>query len=93
MRFIGDYAKIARLLNALLVGHCISKKNRNKRSKPVLFVCTERQQTSFDTYNEKLIKPPVLAYAHYSKPYKIHTDVSTTGLLAVLYQNPGLEWI
>ena len=71
----------------MLVGHCTSKKNRNKRSRPALFDWTERQQISYDTLKEKLIKPPVLAYADYSKPYKIHTDASTTGLGAVLYQN------
>ena len=42
-RFIRDYAKIARPLNNLLVGHCTSKKNRNKKSKPAPFVWTERQ--------------------------------------------------
>ena len=86
-RFIRDYAKIARPLNDLLVGHCTSKKNRNKKSKPAPFVWMERQQIAFDTLKEKLIKPPVLAYADYSKPFKIHTDASTTGLGAVLYQN------
>ena len=40
-RFIRDYAKIARPLNDLLVGHCTSKKNRNKKSKPAPFVWTE----------------------------------------------------
>ena len=86
----GDYTglcKIARPLNDLLVGHYTSKKNRNKRSKPVPFVWTERQHTSFDTLNEKLVKPPVLTYADYSKPFKIHMDANTTGLGAVLYQN------
>ena len=43
--------KIARLLNDLLVGHCMSKKNK-ERSKPAHFVWTERQQTSFDTLKE-----------------------------------------
>ena len=36
---------------------------------------------------KKLIKPPDLAYADYSKPFNIHTDASTTGVGAVLYQN------
>ena len=35
---------------------------------------------------EKLISPPILAYADYTKPFKVHTDTSTTGIGAVLYQ-------
>ena len=86
-RFKWYYAKIVRPLIDLLVGHCTSKKNRNKRSKSALFAWTERQQISYDTLKKKLIKQPVLAYTDYSKPYKIHMDASTTGLGAVLYQN------
>ena len=34
----------------------------------------------------KLSSPPVLAYANYKMPFKVHTDASTSGLGAVLYQ-------
>ena len=30
---------------------------------------------------------PILAYADFSKPFKLHTDVCTIRLGAVLYQN------
>ncbi|MCG8032787.1 MAG: reverse transcriptase, partial [Candidatus Thiodiazotropha taylori] len=86
-RFIKDYAKIARPLNDLLIGHCTSKKQKLKKAKKTEFVWTEKQQDAFDTLKEKLMRPPVLAYADYSKPFKLHTDASTTGLGAVLYQN------
>ena len=33
------------------------------------------------------MRPPVIAYTVYSKPLKLHTDASCTGLGAVLYQN------
>ena len=33
------------------------------------------------------MRSPVLAYADYSKPFKLHTDASCTGLGAVPYQN------
>ena len=36
---------------------------------------------------EKLIRLPVLAYAGYLKPFKIHTDASTTGLGDLQYHN------
>lgn len=35
---------------------------------------------------EKLINPPVLAYADYNLQFTVHTDASITGLGAVLYQ-------
>ena len=86
-RFIKDYARIARPLNDLLVGHCTSKKQKKKtKTKQAPFTWTETQQQAFDTLKEKLMRPPVLAYADYSKPFKLHTDASCTGLGAVLYQ-------
>ena len=48
---------------------------------------TETQQTAFETLKEKLTNPPVLAYADYRLSFKLHTDASTTGLVAVLYQH------
>ena len=42
LRFIKDYAKIARALNDPLVGHCTSKKAKTKRqTKQTLFISTE----------------------------------------------------
>ena len=46
----------------------------------------EAQQCAFNTIKEKLSSPPVLAYADFSKPFVLHTDASTEGLGAVLYQ-------
>ena len=34
----------------------------------------------------KTIMQPILAYANYKKPFKMHTDASENGLGAVLYQ-------
>ena len=50
-------------------------------------VWTKRIHISFDTLNEKLIGLPVLVYAGYLKPFKIHTDASTTGLGDLQYHN------
>ena len=88
-RFIQNYARIARPLNDLLIGHSTCKKGNKKKVKvkKTPFVWTEKQQNAFDTLKEKLMNPPVLAYADYRLPFRLHTDASTTGLGAVLYQH------
>ena len=42
---------------------------------------------SFETITDKLTHPPILAYADYKLPFKVHTDASFDGLGAVFYQN------
>ena len=87
-RFIKNYASIARPLNNLLVGHCTNKteKTKSNKVKKAPFDWNGDQQLSFETLKEKLMSPPILAYADYSLPFKLHTDASGTGLGAVLYQ-------
>ena len=89
-RFIRNYATIARPLNDLLVGHGTSGKKENKgkvqKQKMIPFEWKAAQQQAFETLQEKLTQPPVLAYANYNIPFKLHTDASLTGLGAVLYQ-------
>ena len=75
------------------MGHCTNRKskskNKNKKIKKTPFVWTEKQQNAFDTLRDKLMNPPVLAYADYRDrlPFKLHTDVSTSDLGAVLYHH------
>ena len=88
-RFIQNFARIARPLNHLLIGHETFKKTKGKKKtkvKKVPFVWEEAQQKAFDTLKEKLTNPPILAYADNHLPFKLHTDASSTGLGAVLYQ-------
>ncbi|MCG8033934.1 MAG: DDE-type integrase/transposase/recombinase, partial [Candidatus Thiodiazotropha taylori] len=87
-RFIKGFAKIARPITDLLVGHSTAGKSKKKseRKKPP-FIWTERQQRAFEEIKELLTQPPILAYADYDLPFKLHTDASTSGLGAVLYQN------
>ena len=87
-RFIKNYASIARPLNDLLVGHCTNKteKTKSNKVKKAPFDWNDDQQLSFETLKEKLMSPPILAYADYNVPFKLHTDASGTGLGAVLYQ-------
>ena len=72
-RFIKANAKIAWPLNDLLVGRCTSKTSRKKKK-------TTRQVPFIWTDIRKLMRPPVLAYAKYSKLFKLHTGASCIGL-------------
>ena len=47
---------------------------------------TEECQEAFDKLKEICSSTPILAYADYTKPFKLHTDASEKGLGAVLYQ-------
>ncbi|MCG8034843.1 MAG: DDE-type integrase/transposase/recombinase, partial [Candidatus Thiodiazotropha taylori] len=86
-RFIKGYAAIARPLNDLLIGHPTRSKAKKRKSKPATpFTWNVEQQHAFDTIISALTNPPVLAYADYSRPFELHTDASSNGLGAVLYQ-------
>ena len=86
-RFIKDYAKIVKPLNDLLVGHPTQKPvSKRKKKTSVPWEWGEAQQCAFNTLKEKLSSLPVLAYADFSKPFVLHTDASSEGLGAILYQ-------
>ena len=78
-KFIKGYAKIARPLHELTSGDNAKRKHQkvdwNIR-------CNE----SFNALKSICSECPVLAYADYTKSFVLHTDASTTGLGAVLYQ-------
>ena len=78
-KFIKGYAKIARPLHELTSGE-----NAKRKHKPVEW--DERCQASFEALKGLCSECPVLAYADYKRPFVLHTDASTTGLGAVLYQ-------
>ena len=49
-------------------------------------------QEAFDKLRELCTTTPILAYADFGKPFKLHIDVSVLGLGAVLYQvQDGVE--
>ena len=56
----------------------------NRKNRPVEW--DDRCQESFEALKKLCSECPVLAYADYSKPFVLHTDASTIGLGAVLYQ-------
>ena len=78
-RFVAGYAKIAKPLNDLLVGHCTNRKSKRKRS-PQPFEWGEKQQIAFDLLIEKLASSPILAYADYKLPLILNIEASGDGL-------------
>ena len=86
--------KLVEPLNGLLQGQGSTAATKSKKRKKPLaeFRWGDKQQKAFDTVKDKLTHPPILAYADYSFPFGVHTDSSSSGLGAVLYQNQqGVE--
>ena len=88
-RFVKDYSKIAKPLNALL-GTPAKKKARRRRTKSTVPWCWSPEcQTAFNTIKQKLMEPPVLAYADFSQPFILHTDACTSAKLDAT----GQRWL
>ena len=78
-KFIPKYVHIARPINQLVSGE-----NANKKKAPVEW--TKECQSAFEHLKQLCSQQPILAYANYQRPFKLHTDASENGLGAVLYQ-------
>jgi len=87
-RFIKEFSKIARPLHELTRGHS-GGPQKKKRKSPVRFHWGPDEQAAFDLLVERCVSSDVLAFADYSKPFIVHTDASSEGLGAVLYQQEG----
>ena len=78
-KFIYKYAHISGPLHELTSGEDASKKRK--------FVGWMQEcEEAFLKHQQCCCNTPILAYADYSKPFKLHTDASELGLGAVLYQ-------
>ena len=68
----------------------MSGENANKK-KALVEWTAECQQA----YEQLCSQTPILAYANYKKPFKLHTDASENGLGAVLYleQEDGTDHV
>jgi len=73
-QYINGYADVARPLYDML------KENG-------LTVWGQTQQEAFDIIKNKLVTEPIRAHPDFNKPFKLYTDVSDTGLGAVLAQD------
>ena len=78
-KFIHKYAQTAQPLNKLISGDNASKKHKKVD-------WDDKCEEAFLNLKESCCNPPILAYADYSKPFKLHTDASGLGLGAILYQ-------
>ncbi|KAJ8367563.1 hypothetical protein AAFF_G00314520 [Aldrovandia affinis] len=95
-RFVQDYSKIVKPLNDLTAGYPPLKKSHHKRKEkegPYFHPkeafgerWTPLCQQAFDAIIGELTAAPVLGFANPKLPYVLHTDASTTGLGAALYQ-------
>lgn len=82
--FIERFSQKARPLYKLLTG--LDKKALKKKDGNLKWNWTEEHTEYFELLKEICTNTPVLAYADYSKPFKVHTDASEIGLGAILYQ-------
>ena len=78
-RFIPKFAQVACPLHELISGENVGKKK-------AAIKLDSRCQQAFDDLKTLCTTAPILAYANFSKPFKLHTDACGTGLGAVLYQ-------
>ncbi|XP_033182627.1 uncharacterized protein LOC113168680 [Anabas testudineus] len=94
-RFIKDYATIVKPLNLLTRGYAPVRRSTTMKAPAGKYLeakqpfgerWTSDCQTAFEMAIDKLTSAPVLGFANPKLPYILHTDASTTGLGAVLYQ-------
>ena len=58
----------------------------NASKKKTLVEWTAECQQAFEQLKQLCSQAPILAYANYKNPFKLHTDASENRLGAVLYQ-------
>ena len=78
-RFILQFVQVAHPLHELTLGENVGKKK-------AAIKWDSRCQQAFDDLKTLCTTAPILAYANFTKPFKLHTDACGTGLGAVLYQ-------
>ena len=87
-RFIKGFSQIAKPLYQLTRG---LESQCKKTTKKTFIKWGEREEEAFRTLKEACTTAPVLAYPNYTLPFILHTDSSTDGLGAVLYQKQENE--
>ena len=78
-QFILKFMQVAQPLHELTSGE-------NACKKKAAIAWDNKCQQSFDDLKDLCTMAPILAYADFTKPFKLHTNACSTGLGAVLYQ-------
>ena len=78
-RFIPKFTQVAHPLHKLTSGE-------NAVKKKAAIKWDSKCQQAFDDLKTLCTMTPILVYADFTKPFKLHTDACGTGLGAVLYQ-------
>ena len=82
-RFIKDFSKITKPIREVITG----LENQSKRAAKKTYIeWTDLANAAFDNLKTMCVSTPILAYPDYQLPFTLHTDCSTDGLGAVLYQ-------
>ncbi|KAL1273136.1 hypothetical protein QQF64_028998 [Cirrhinus molitorella] len=93
-RFIKDYSKVVKPLTNLTVGYppqckggkAVTSGRYLNAKEPFMERWTQECQKAFESIIDKLTSAPILGFADSQLPYSLHTDASTSGLGAALYQ-------
>jgi len=90
-RFIKDFARIAKPLNALMPSPIQNKRCKTKRkpSEKRPWVWGKKEENAFEELKQRLMSPPILGYPNFDLPFELHVDASLLGLGAILYQDQG----
>ena len=82
-RFIKNFSKITKPIGEVITG----LENQSKgAAKKTYIEWSDAADTAFEHLKAMCISTPILAYPNYQLPFTLHTDSSTDGLGAVLYQ-------
>ena len=79
-QFIPKFVQVAWPLHKLTSGE-------NAGKTMVVITLNDRYQQSFKDLKHLCTTVPILAYANFMKPFKLHTDTCRSGLGAALYKN------
>ena len=92
-KFIENFSQKARLLYKLLTG--IDNSLLKKKGDHLKLNWTKEHTDCFKLLKHICTETPILAYADYSKPFIVHTDMSEIGLGPILYQeqDEGPPWV
>ena len=82
-QFIKNFSKITKPIREVITG----LENQSKRAAKKTYIeWTDLANAAFDNLKTMCVSTPILAYPDYQLPFTLHTDSSTDGLGAVLYQ-------